>query len=698
MSPDQDLEWSKKAAQVGLKPITADLATLNPAAAQSCREVYRRSFWALAYGVTDETISAISRLEESVVETSQNVGQILDSFPPSPFGNTPLHVAALIGKLGSLVVIAKSQLIAVDTTNDRGETPLFLACRCGHAAIVDFLLSLGADARVPNKYGASCLHSLDAFEDYDILRIAQSLVRNGNDPNQTAQSDSSFFGDKSRLFYNQAVAGTPLHRQVVGGNVTAIKALLSLGSMPDFIANDWTPIDRAAQFHRPEILEMLLDNTPSFDLNSSSPKSGLAPLHRAIIGFDPFLAMYNHSGHHEAALEGTLYFLLARGTLPSQLKVNPILYAVSKGARFALDFLLKYQSKSSKESFSGVALGPQPGLLKGFGTTFLDRIIQGSNRAIESRSQTGLADVGGRQVEGDVFTYNAILEAVKYEDEEMSRTLLRYGADPLSLLHFQSQTRFNALHLCTTHMHAGTQIAQLLIDHGVDVNQPASGLSSDTPLCYALQGNHFHLASVFLDNGASLKFCGKEAERGNVMGELMYCIPSRSVFNALQFLAQHPKTQSAIPLHIHDGYNTTVFHMMCGLNELRRRRWAAADFFPVFAALRKIFPETSFLDAADVCGFTPLHYAIYHAFPEAVQALLEAGADPFSQAKPDLSNPLIHSDWICKPGAAEYGVSVLDLVEREGFIKIHAGVDDADRHEFIERRERIKELLGPYIF
>jgi ankyrin repeat protein len=693
ISPEQELEWSKKAAHVGLRPITLDLATFDPEAAQSCHEAYQRSFWALAYDVADDTISAITQLEENVAGSSQ----ILDSLPSSPFGNTPLHVAALIGKLGSLVVMAKSQLIDVNATNHRGETPLFLACRCGHAAVVDFLLSLGADAGIPNKYGASCLHWLDAFEEHDIARIAQSLVRHGNDPNQPARQDHSCFGDKSKLFHNSTVAGTPLHRQVVGGSVTAIKALLSLGSKSDFIVNDWTPIDRAAQFHRSEIVEILLDKAPSFDLNSPAPKSGLAPLHRAMMGVDPFLAIYNHSGNHEGALEATLDVLMARGTLPSELKTNPILYAVSKGAHSALEFLIKYQNKSVSESSCGIDLGRQLRLPKPRGNALLDRMFRVSHRAIESRSKTGQADIGGRQVEGDPFTYNAVLEAVKYEDEEILKTLLRYGADPLSLLHFRKHTRFNALHLCATHMHGGTQIAQLLIDHGVHVNQSASALSSDTPLCYALQGNQFHLASLFLDNGASLTVCEKDAERGNVMGELTYCIPGRSVFNALQFLAQHPTTRSDMPLYIHDGYKTTVFHMICGLSELRRRKWPAADFFPVFALLRKIFPETSFLDAADISGFTPLHYAIYHAFPEAVQALLEAGADPFSQVEPDLSNPLIDSEWITKPGTA-YGISILALVESEGFIKIHSGINDADRHEFVQRRERIKELFSPYTF
>lgn len=691
ISPEQELEWSKKAAQIGLRPITLDLATFDPQAAQSCHAAYQRSFWALVYGVTDEAISAIFQLEDNAAGTSQHDNQILQSFPSSPLGNTPLHVAALIGRLGPLVVIAKSHLIPVNATNHRGETPLFLACRCGHAAVVDFLLSFGADAGISNKYGASCLHWLDAFEEHDITRIAKSLVRHGNDPNQPAQQDRSFFGDKANLFNGHTVAGTPLHHQVVGGNIKAIEALLSLGSKSDFIVNGWTPIDRAAQFHRSEIIEILLDRAPSFNLNSPAPKTGLAPLHRAITGVDPFLAIYNHSGNHEGALEATLHLLLNRGTLPSELKVNPILFAVSKGARSALEFLLKYQH------IHGIDLVRQPRPLKARGAALLDRIFREPHQVMEPRLQIGQADIGGRQVENDLFTYNAVLEAVKYEDEEMLRTLLRYGADPLSLLHYKSHTRFNALHLCTKHMHGGTQIAQLLIDHGVDVNQSASGNSSDTPLCYALQGSQFHLASLFLDNGASLTVCENEAERGNVMGELIYCIPGRSVFNAIQFLAQHPKARSEMPLYIHEGYKTTVFHMICGLSELRRRNWPVANFFPVFALLRKIFPDSLFLDAADISGFTPLHYAIYHAFPEALQALLEAGADPFSQTKPDLSNPLIDSEWISKP-RAESGISIFAMVKSECFVKIHAGISDVDRHELNKRREMIKELLSPYTF
>lgn len=109
-----------------------------------------------------------------------------------------------------------------------------------------------------------------------------------------------------------------------------------------------------------------------------------------------------------------------------------------------------------------------------------------------------------------------------------------------------------------------------------------------------------------------------------------------------------------------------------------------------------MFPSRSLLNASDVCGFTLLHYAIYHAFPEAVQALLEAGADPFSCAQPDHSSYLRNSNWIGKP-EIEFGTSVIAMIQQEDFTTIYPQIDVVERQNFLQRRQEVKDLLVPYI-
>ena len=59
----------------------------------------------------------------------------------TPFGDTPLHVAAYAGNVAAALVLI-DRGAAVLARNDRGETPIDLAIRYGHEAVSALLTGL----------------------------------------------------------------------------------------------------------------------------------------------------------------------------------------------------------------------------------------------------------------------------------------------------------------------------------------------------------------------------------------------------------------------------------------------------------------------------------------------------------------------------------------------------------------------------
>jgi ankyrin repeat protein len=121
-----------------------------------------------------------------------------------------------------------------------GFYPLGLAAFFGHRAIVEFLLSNGADlktaARNPQKVTA--LHAAVARRD---LEIAKMLVEAGADPN--ARQEQGF---------------APLHDAAANGNAPLVELLLTHGALADAKTDDGkTPADMAAERGHKEVVERL---------------------------------------------------------------------------------------------------------------------------------------------------------------------------------------------------------------------------------------------------------------------------------------------------------------------------------------------------------------------------------------------------------------------------------------------------------
>src|SRR5512147_1742765 len=146
-------------------------------------------------------LAAVYRMQASLVRLLIAAGANLDIFEAVAVGS-PERVESLVSGDPSLV-----NLFAAD-----GFTPLGLASFFGHAGIVAFLLSKGADVNMAakNDLGVAPLHSAAAGRHGEIVRL---LLDHGSDVNARQQSGY-----------------TALHSAAHNGDTDMVRLLLERGA------------------------------------------------------------------------------------------------------------------------------------------------------------------------------------------------------------------------------------------------------------------------------------------------------------------------------------------------------------------------------------------------------------------------------------------------------------------------------------
>ena len=94
-------------------------------------------------------------------------------------GLSPLHVAAVLGKADVVSVLLRAG-VALDVSNTRAQTPLFLAIKHGDVEVVALLIDAGASILYNMSYGddRSCLDWAAVFNQLDICRYFIEHVGN----------------------------------------------------------------------------------------------------------------------------------------------------------------------------------------------------------------------------------------------------------------------------------------------------------------------------------------------------------------------------------------------------------------------------------------------------------------------------------------------------------------------------------------
>lgn len=174
-------------------------------------------------------LAAVYRMQASLVRLFIAAGANLDIFEAVAVGS-PERVESLVSGDPSLV-----NLFAAD-----GFTPLGLASFFGHAGIVAFLLSKGADVNMAakNDLGVAPLHSAAAGRHGEIVRL---LLDHGSDVNARQQSGY-----------------TALHSAAHNGGTDMVRLLLERGAAVNAKSDDGvTPLQLALERTRDEIVGLL---------------------------------------------------------------------------------------------------------------------------------------------------------------------------------------------------------------------------------------------------------------------------------------------------------------------------------------------------------------------------------------------------------------------------------------------------------
>jgi ankyrin repeat protein len=638
LTPDR---WLEDAAAHG--SITA-LSLLNCDSSLTAHsqhlEEFRSHFWARCYGVLPEWVN--KSISPEGVPTLPGVPS-LQKF--GAYSNSHLHYAAMIGSIEMIRHLLRNDLSTINSQNSRGETAVLMACRSGHFAAAKYLLDHGADAGILDCSQQNGLHWLSRFDEDKCFEMAWSLLRGGASLETAATIDLEFMDKTAAEYFHRLIPGTPLHRAVAAFNMNAIRALLNLGADPTHEVERQTLICRAASLRRPDILKLLLEYAgPSYDVNKLMPalsgKRTVTVLNRAINGSEAFLLEYIHKSYNDKLLRQTLSTLLAAGAKTMDIPSDPLMRSVRIRESAALETLIEH----------GHTLDPNK-----------------------------------------KHDFSPLMTTVFLQDKKSFDILLRNGADVQETIKHGTTSVLSTLHICVKLGDYDTFIAQSLLDHGVDVNHNMDTYCSDSPLLYALTNNDFNTANLLIRNGATLDIQSDTTPRGNVMAELLLYPDSQITFRALEFIVSHP--QLSMPFMTNPKSKFTVFHTICKMNELLRRYLRPRYWVATFELLRQKFPDQALLDSQDCSGMTPMHYAVAYAFPEAVQQLLAAGANPLIRAFSDkVTRPdEIVADWM--RGMTPVEVFKNGIPEPPGFVSIfreEAAICTA-------RRNKIAESFRPYM-
>lgn len=149
-----------------------------------------------------------------------------------------------------------------------GMSPLHIASKHGHAAVVRALLEAGAtpDLRSsePEHSGWTALHYAADTGHVEVMRL---LIDAGAD---VANKAEDILGNPT---------GTPLHAAAASGQVEAVRLLLERGAKHASTAGGDTPLARAAANGHHDVIRLLLDSGAGVD--GRAGKTGRTALHAA---------------------------------------------------------------------------------------------------------------------------------------------------------------------------------------------------------------------------------------------------------------------------------------------------------------------------------------------------------------------------------------------------------------------------------
>ncbi|CAH0019729.1 unnamed protein product [Clonostachys rhizophaga] len=154
--------------------------------------------------------------------------------------NTLLHMAAIFGLSDQISFLGNFPQVDIDAQNDRGETPVYLACVYGHIETVKVLLELDANASINTHEQKNGLHWLSSFPKEVVQQLADDLFEKGADlvlPDREAlryMQWTSMCPVETEFIQTGKIRGNPLLTAISNIDIDSVLAILCVSK--DFIS------------------------------------------------------------------------------------------------------------------------------------------------------------------------------------------------------------------------------------------------------------------------------------------------------------------------------------------------------------------------------------------------------------------------------------------------------------------------------
>jgi ankyrin len=191
-------------------------------------------------------------------------------------GNTPLHLAALMGNTDVVRLLVERWPNGMRVKNHRGNTPLHVAAQDGMVEVVRILVERWPECmRVKNDRGSTPLHLAAMYTGKDFRPEAPAPMRMMEVVRFLVESWPEGTKEEGKA------GNTPLHLAAKAGELGAVR--LMVDCYPEAIAaknRNWdTPLHFAALAGRTEVIRLLLERWP--EGTRARNKAGDTPLHLA---------------------------------------------------------------------------------------------------------------------------------------------------------------------------------------------------------------------------------------------------------------------------------------------------------------------------------------------------------------------------------------------------------------------------------
>ena len=584
---------------------------------------------------------------------------------------TPLHQAAGGGHLTTLRALLEYEC-PLDTVNTTSCTVLHAAAAGGNVDVIKELIDRGGDVNAADKDNLTPLHNAAAAGK---TGAALELMRHGADKAIVA-----------------GIFGTPLHQAAVKGHLTTLKALLDHGCPLDTLSTKGrTVLHHAAVGGNVDIIKQLIDR--GCDVNATD-EDNLTPLHSAAIKgkTEAVMELIRHGADkaivagrfgtplHQAAIGGhlmTLRALLEHGCPLDTLSTagRTVLHAAAEGGN--VDVIKELIDRGC--DFNAIADNNWTPLhcaaAAGKTEAALELIRHGADKGIiAGRAGTPLHQAAGR---GDFTTLRALLEhgcpldtlstkgctvlhhAAEGGNVDVIKELIDRGCDVNAI----ADNNWTPLHSAAA---AGkTEAALELIGHGAGKAMLANNIG--TPLHLAVLHNHVSTVEALLkcecsiDAVGSVTYIIRTQEDNSIIAvkDVRNWTPLHSAAYIGATEAGLELIQHGANLHITAGLYGTPFEQACLIGRMALIKSMltkdcsvihvlnSINGTPLHAAAQGNNPEVIKLllshnvpiNAVDVYGLSPLHYAAAIGGWEAYCILVENGADVHYEA-PGHGTPL----------------------------------------------------------